>query len=171
MIDDGIWVRRRDRIKRVHQPRHRRDCLGELVQVDACEHWGFEDRGPQCTLLVFVDDATSRLMHLSFVASESAFAYFQAARTYLEDHGKPIALYSDKHSVFRSNKPEQAEGGMTQLQEDASASLIFSAKAFSKLITASTGLRSSSSPKVFDILHLVRLSYVFACFRRFYQIA
>jgi hypothetical protein len=114
MIDDGIWVRRRDRIKRIHQPRHRRDCLGELVQVDGCEHWWFEDRGPQCTLLVFVDDATSRLMHLSFVASESAFAYFQAARTYLEDHGKPIALYSDKHSVFRTNKPEQAEGGMTQ---------------------------------------------------------
>jgi hypothetical protein len=114
MIEDGIWVRRRDRIKRVHQPRHRRDCLGELVQVDGCEHWWFEDRGPQCTLLVFVDDATSRLMHLSCVASESAFAYFQAARTYLEDHGKPIALYSDKHSVFRTNKPEQAEGGMTQ---------------------------------------------------------
>ena len=114
LIDDGIWIRRRDRIKRVHQPRHRRDCLGELVQVDGCEHWWFEDRGPQCTLLVFVDDATSRLMHLSFVASESAFAYFQATRAYLEDHGKPIALYSDKHSVFRTNKPEQAEGGMTQ---------------------------------------------------------
>jgi hypothetical protein len=114
MIDDGIWVRRRDRIKRVHQPRHRRDCLGELVQVDGCEHWWFENRGPQCTLLVFVDDATSRLMHLSFVASESAFSYFRATRTYLEDHGKPIALYSDKHSVFRTNKPEQAEGGMTQ---------------------------------------------------------
>jgi transposase len=60
MIDDGIWVRRRDRIKRVHQPRHRRDCLGELVQVDGCEHWWFEDRGSQCTLLVFVDDAASR---------------------------------------------------------------------------------------------------------------
>jgi Winged helix-turn helix len=114
MIDDGIWVRRRDRIKRVHQPRHRRDCLGELVQVDGCEHWWFENRGPQCTLLVFVDDATSRLMHLSCVASESAFAYFQATRIYLEDHGKPIALYSDKHSVFRTNKPEQTEGGMTQ---------------------------------------------------------
>jgi hypothetical protein len=114
MIDDGIWVRRRDRNKRVYQPRHRRDCLGELVQVDGCEHWWFEDRGPQCTLLVFVDDATSRLMHLSFVASESAFSYFQATRAYLEDHGKPIALYSDKHSVFRTNKPEQAEGGMTQ---------------------------------------------------------
>jgi transposase len=114
MIEDGIWVRRRDRNQRVYQPRHRRDCLGELIQVDGCEHWWFEERGPQCTLLVFVDDATSRLMHLSFVASESAFSYFQATRAYLEDHGKPIALYSDKHSVFRTNKPEAAEGGMTQ---------------------------------------------------------
>ena len=34
MIEDGLWVRRRDRLKRVHQHRHRRDCLGELVQVD-----------------------------------------------------------------------------------------------------------------------------------------
>jgi hypothetical protein len=114
MIDDGIWVRRRDRLKRVHQPRHRRDCLGELIQIDGCEHWWFEDRGPQCTLLVFVDDATSRLMHLRFVASESAFSYFQAAKSYLATHGKPIAFYSDKHSVFRTNKPNAPEGGMTQ---------------------------------------------------------
>jgi hypothetical protein len=113
MIDAGLWIRRRDRIRRIHQPRHRRDCLGELIQVDGCEHWWFEDRGPQCTLLVFVDDATSRLMQLRFVPSESAFAYFQAMRSYLESHGKPIALYSDKHSVFRINK-SGADGGMTQ---------------------------------------------------------
>ena len=42
---------------------------GELVQVDGCEHWWFEDRGPQCTLLVFIDDATGRLMHLQFVGA------------------------------------------------------------------------------------------------------
>jgi transposase len=53
MIDAGLWVRRKDRLKRVHQPRARRDCLGELVQIDGSEHWWFEDRGPQCTLLVY----------------------------------------------------------------------------------------------------------------------
>jgi transposase len=115
MIVDGLWVRRRDRLKRIHQPRHRRDCLGELIQIDGSEHWWFEDRGPQCTLLVFVDDATSRLMQLRFAPSESAFAYFQATREYLETHGKPVALYSDKHSVFRINKADAAGGaGMTQ---------------------------------------------------------
>ena len=56
MIGAGIWVRRKDRLKRIHQPRARRDCLGELVQIDGSEHWWFEDRGPQSTLLVYVDD-------------------------------------------------------------------------------------------------------------------
>jgi Homeodomain-like domain len=84
MIEAGLWRDRKQRRKRVHQPRSRRDCVGELVQVDGCEHWGFEDRGPQCTLLVFIDDATGRLMHLQFVESESTFAYFHAARAYLE---------------------------------------------------------------------------------------
>src|SRR6201996_9253698 len=114
MIADGLWRDRKQR-KRVHQPRPRRECVGELVQVDGSEHWWFEDRGPQCTLLVFVDDATSRLMHLQFVESESTFAYFQAARAYLEAWGKPVALYSDKHGVFRVNHPGALGGdGMTQ---------------------------------------------------------
>ncbi len=68
-----------------------------------------------CTLLVYIDDATSRLMHLRFVVTESTFAYFAATQGYLEAHGKPIAFYSDKHSVFRVNKPGgAATDGMTQ---------------------------------------------------------
>ena len=115
MIADGLWLDRKQRQKRIHQPRSRRDCVGELVQVDGSEHWWFEDRGPQCTLLVFVDDATSRLMHLQFVESESTFAYFDAARAYLEAWGKPITFYSDKHGVFRVNHPGALGGhGMTQ---------------------------------------------------------
>ena len=75
----------------------------------------FEDRGPKCTLLVFIDDATSRLMHLQFVQTESTFAYYKATRTYLETFGKPIAFYSDKHTVFRINKPGAANtDGLTQ---------------------------------------------------------
>jgi transposase len=114
MIADGLWCDRKQR-KIIHQPRRRRECIGELVQVDGSEHWWFEDRGPQCTLLVFVDDATSRLMHLQFVESESTFAYFHAARAYVEAWGKPVAFYSDKHGVFRVNHPGALGGdGMTQ---------------------------------------------------------
>jgi hypothetical protein len=115
MIADGLWLDRKQRRKRVHQPRHRRECVGELVQIDGCEHWWFEDRGPQCTLLVFIDDATSRLMQLQFVESESTFGYFHATRAYLEAWGKPVAFYSDKHGVFRVNHPGALGGdGMTQ---------------------------------------------------------
>ena len=115
MIEAGLWVDRKQRRKRVYQPRSRRECVGELLQVDGCEHWWFEDRGPQCTLLVFIDDATGRLMHLQFVESESTFAYFHATRTYLEAWGKPIAFYSDKHGVFRVNQTGAIGGdGMTQ---------------------------------------------------------
>jgi transposase len=115
MADAGLWVPRKAHRGRVHQPRHRRDCSGELVQIDGCEHAWFEDRGPPCTLLVFIDDATSRLMQLRFVPAESAFAYMAATRAYVEAHGKPIAFYSDKHGIFRINRPDAARGdGMTQ---------------------------------------------------------
>ncbi|EFO28485.1 putative transposase y4bF [Roseibium sp. TrichSKD4] len=66
-------------------------------------------------MLVFIDDATSSLMELRFVCSESAFNYFEALETYLTTHGRPVAFYSDKHSVFRVNKTEAKGGqGMTQ---------------------------------------------------------
>jgi hypothetical protein len=101
MVAAGLWTSRRARAVQVHQPRSRRECLGELVQIDGSEHPWFEDRGQPCTLLVFVDDATSRLMELRFVASESTFDYFESTKAYLRRHGKPTAFYSDKHSIFR----------------------------------------------------------------------
>jgi hypothetical protein len=115
MIDAGLWVPRSQRPRRVHQPRHRRSCLGELIQIDGCHHAWFEGRGPKCTLLVYVDDATSRLMELRFVASESAFDYFASTRSYLERHGKPVAFYSDKASIFRVAASEaKTTAGITQ---------------------------------------------------------
>jgi transposase len=110
----GIWLPKDQRIPRPHQPRFRRECLGELVQIDGCEHYWFEDRAPPCSLLVYVDDATSGLMELRFVESESAFSYFAATASYLERYGKPVAFYSDKHSIFRVNRPSPDGIGVTQ---------------------------------------------------------
>lgn len=115
MIDAGFWVPRKLRPPKVHQPRHRRACLGELIQIDGSDHRWFEDRGPACTLLVYVDDATGQLMQLLFVPTESTFAYFAATRAYLERHGKPVAFYSDKAGVFRVNAKDGPDGrGYTQ---------------------------------------------------------
>ena len=114
MQDAGIWLSRKQR-RTFHQPRLRRECFGELIQIDGSDHHWFEDRGPACTLLVFIDDATSTLMHLEFVASESTFSYFGALERYLQAHGRPVAFYSDKHTVFRVAQQGAKTGhGMTQ---------------------------------------------------------
>jgi transposase len=114
MTTAGLWLSRRQR-RHFHQPRLRRECLGELVQIDGSEHRWFEGRADPCTLLVFIDDATSRLMQLRFVPSETTFSYFEALEGYLGAHGRPLAFYSDKHSVFRVSKKDLKSGqGMTQ---------------------------------------------------------
>jgi hypothetical protein len=116
LSEAGIWLPRAVRTLRVHQPRHRRQCLGELVQIDGCDHEWFEARADRCTALVYVDDATGKLMELRFVVSESAFDYFAATESYLGHHGKPVAFYSDKHSIFRVNQEGASgrAGGITQ---------------------------------------------------------
>jgi transposase len=104
MTAAGLWSPRRQRPPKVYQPRNRRACYGELIQIDGSDHAWFEDRAQACTLLVFIDDATSQLMQLHFTPTESALAYFEATRAYLERHGKPVAFYSDKASIFRSTR-------------------------------------------------------------------
>lgn len=115
MTAGGLWLPRRLRPPKVQQPRSRRACVGELVQIDGCEHAWFEDRAPQCTALVYVDDATSRLMVVLFCGSESTFGYFEATRQYIHRYGKPTAFYSDKASIFRVNHKTATNGkGHTQ---------------------------------------------------------
>ena len=115
MIEANLWIPRRQRLKRAYQPRYRRNCYGELVQIDGSSHYWFEDRGPKCTLLVYIDDATSKLMQLRFVSSESMQTYFLTTKSYINEHGRPLAFYSDKFSVFRNvNKKAAEEGESTQ---------------------------------------------------------
>ena len=89
----------------VHQLRERRACFGELIQIDGSPHDWFEGRAEACVLLVFIDDATGKLVQLLFVTSESFFSYCQAAEGYFKQYGKPVAFYSDKNSIFRVNQP------------------------------------------------------------------
>jgi hypothetical protein len=115
MTEAGLWIPRKQRPPSIYQPRNRRSCVGELIQIDGSDHRWFEDRAPACTLLVYIDDATSRLMVLHFTYSESTFSYFEATRAYLERYGKPQAFYSDKAGVFRVNCKQNDHGpGYTQ---------------------------------------------------------
>jgi hypothetical protein len=94
MMAEGIWLERAKRGVRPHPPRFRRACLGELVQIDGCEHDWFEQRAARCVLLVYVDDATSRLMHVRFGRSESTFDYFDSTQRYIERYGKGRVHYT-----------------------------------------------------------------------------
>lgn len=113
MVEEGLWRERRRKIARIYQRRMRRPSYGELIQIDGSPHDWFENRGPRCTLIVFIDDATSALMALRFAPAETTRAYMETLRGYLNDHGVPLALYSDRHSIFRVNNPER-EGELTQ---------------------------------------------------------
>ena len=115
LIGEGLWKAKSVRRPVIHQLRERRARFGELVQIDGSPHDWFEGRAPKCTLLVFVDDATSRLMYLQFVAAETTFNYFAAVRSYITEFGKPLAFYSDKFGVFRVNIANALSGtGLTQ---------------------------------------------------------
>ena len=115
MMQAGIWRGKQRKVIQVHPQRPRRSCLGELVQIDGSPHDWFEGRRGKCCLLVFIDDATSRLMQLHFAEEESTQAYFDGTQAYLKQHGRPLSFYSDRHSIFRVNIQEAERGnGETQ---------------------------------------------------------
>ena len=115
MIQEGLWQPKRAKQPVIHPLRERRARFGELVQLDGSPFAWFEGRAPACTLLVYIDDATGRLMELWFTQAETTFSYFEATEHYLRRQGKPLAFYTDKLGVFRVNQPQDLQGtGMTQ---------------------------------------------------------
>ena len=80
MMAEGLWRSKARRAVRVHPRRSRRACVGDLVQIDGSPHDWFEGRGPLCTLIVYVDDATTRLMAAGFFPAETTDAYMETTR-------------------------------------------------------------------------------------------
>ena len=113
MISAEVWQSRARSKARIHQSRPRRSCRGELIQIDGSPHHWFEDRAAPCTLIVFIDDATNELMGLHFSPTETTQAYMETLSCYLASYGRPVSLYSDKHSIFRVNAKD-CEGKLTQ---------------------------------------------------------
>lgn len=121
MIAAGLHhVRSRSR-PRMHQPRERRPCFGELIQGDGSPHAWFEKRAPRCTLLLFVDDATGAIVAARFEPTETTRGYFALCREHLQRYGKPIAYYVDKSVIFHGNaygsksEPSQFARAMNEL--------------------------------------------------------
>jgi len=104
MISDGVWKTKN------HPTRERRPRMGELVQIDGTPHDWFEGRSAKCSLMVFIDDATSKLVDLQFYPSEGTQAYMEGLRRYIKAYGRPVALYSDRHSSLAVNTVDAASG-------------------------------------------------------------
>mgnify|MGYP001598158283 CR=1 FL=1 len=109
MIKEGLWESRKRRAVEIHTYRERRSCTGELTQLDGSPHAWFEERAPKCTLIVFIDDATSKILDGMFVDYEGTFTLFEATEYYFLTHGKPVSLYVDKHSTFKINRQATIE--------------------------------------------------------------
>lgn len=103
-----LWQARRAREKH-RQWRERRPSLGMLVQLDGSTHDWFEGRGPKCVLLIYIDDATSRILYGEFVDVEDTWTLLQSTKGYLKRWGRPGAFYVDKDSIYTTNKKATVE--------------------------------------------------------------
>lgn len=106
MIQAQLWKPRRRRALRVHPPRARRACRGELVQIDGSHHDWFEQRAPKCCLLAFIDDATGQVLAARFFDTETTQGYLQLLHEHAARSGLPGAYYSDRHAIFTKHDPE-----------------------------------------------------------------
>jgi transposase len=100
LIEVKLWRVRRARVEQAHVWRARRARYGELVQWDTSEHDGLEGRGEKLYLISMIDDATSRLT-ARFVRHDSTEENLRQLGRYLEQHGRPVAVYTDKASLFQ----------------------------------------------------------------------
>jgi len=110
MISDGIWQAKGKKKAQNHPMRERRPRMGELVQVDGSLHDWFEGRAAKCSLIVFIDDATSRLLDLQFYPTEGTQGYMEGLKRYIKAYGRPVSLYSDRHSSLTVNTVDAVSG-------------------------------------------------------------
>ena len=115
MIQAGLWKSRKQHPK--HRAwRERRPCVGELVQLDGSDHDWFEGRGPRCALVIYIDDATGRILYGEFVDVEDTLNLLRTTRAYLLVNGRPLAFYVDKDSIYKVNRQATVEEELRDIQ-------------------------------------------------------
>src|SRR5712691_11291455 len=119
MSKAAFWHPRRQRVKKIHVWRERRASFGELVMQDSSPFRWLEDRGPACQLIALIDDATSRVW-ARFTEHDTTEENLRTFQGWLRRHGRPLAHYTDKNSIFRTTRPAampeqlQGEGARSQ---------------------------------------------------------
>ena len=113
LLDAGLSSPRRrppkHRVRRQRMPRE-----GLLIQMDGSYHPWLGDQAPPFTLLIAVDDATGQVVSAWFCEQEDARSYFRLIRALVEHRGVPVALYTDRHAVFKHTPGPGLPAGPTQ---------------------------------------------------------
>ncbi len=104
--------RRRPPKHRVRRQRMARE--GMLIQIDGSYHRWLGEDGPQFTLLLAVDDATGCVVNALFCELENTRSYLVLMRNLVQSYGIPLALYSDRHVVFKHTPPSETAAAATQ---------------------------------------------------------
>jgi len=107
MIAANLWAERKRRATH-REWRERKDCFGEMAQMDGSDHAWFENRANKCILLASIDDASNRIF-LRFTEHEDTRNLMQFSRTYMKKFGKPRSFYVDKDSIYITNRQPNLE--------------------------------------------------------------
>jgi hypothetical protein len=104
MSKTALWRPRCQRVKMIHVWGERRGSFGELVMQDSSPFLWLEHGGPACQLIAVMDDASSRI-YARFVEHDATGENLRTFGGWLRRYGRPLAHYTDKNSIFRSNRP------------------------------------------------------------------
>ncbi|MEK7851194.1 MAG: ISNCY family transposase [Deltaproteobacteria bacterium] len=112
LIEADLWNRRRKRL--AHRSwRPRKECFGEMVQIDGSHHDWLEGRGPELVLMGYIDDATNNTF-ARFYDYEGTIPAMESFKRYVRKYGLPQSLYLDRHSTYKSTRKltewEELEG-------------------------------------------------------------
>ena len=113
LTDAGVNSPRRRRPPKHRVRRQRMGREGMLIQIDGSYHRWLGEDGPRFTLLLAVDDATGCVVNALFCEYENTRSYLLLMRDLIQSYGIPLALYSDRHGVFKHTPPSEIASAPT----------------------------------------------------------
>ena len=96
---NGINSKKSHRDRKTHRRRKRKESEGMLIQTDGTPYDWF-GIGKKYSLHGYIDDATGKILGLYMCENECLMGYLEITRQMLKKYGSPVAIYSDKYSVF-----------------------------------------------------------------------
>lgn len=118
LIKEGVWKPKRKR-KPHRQWRERKECFGEMIQMDGSHHDWLEGRGSKLVLMAYIDDATSKVF-ARFYDHEGTMPAMDSFRLYVGENGLPQSIYADRHSTYKSQRKLTIEEELEGIEEPLS---------------------------------------------------